>query len=359
MKQNLTLIETGAFTLPEDTLLFDLIEAGGHFWGWEMRAEKRTPSIVKLDPTTGELTPIWGGGHHLTADKQYLWWIDKDGVVRADVASMTPTRFGLPAPPQLLTAVDSGALLGWSDHDDPEQEGQVAFLNTGGNLVWSRTLPAGSELVRIISAGSERCLAVCCERHGLGASYLLDTRTGTIVYEGDRGPHGDCLGLANGSALIGYQGYDDFHTLRVSSEGKQLDRWSSHGLSWMTEEGRLMAVEMRNTNEPMHLVEWKPGGEVTKGPELSGYYTSNLLAVEDGSRLFWRDHVLYRCRPDLRLEQLAFAPDTEKSERSGVGTSARLAGSAPGQLVLIRDESAIRHGLAWARQIVQVYEALI
>jgi len=69
--------------------------------------------------------------------------------------------------------------------------------------------------------------------------------------------------------------------------------------------------------------------------------------------------VLYRCRPDLRLEQLAFAPDTEKSERSGVGTSARLAGSAPGQLVLIRDESAIRHGLAWARQIVHVYEALI
>ena len=128
---------------------------------------------------------------------------------------------------------------------------------------------------------------------GIGCYYALDRQTGSLGWSTDSGPTGFVAVTNPEHILLGHQGYGVFRSFLYDSTGRVEDGWKSHGHVVVTEDQRMLVVEMENVLPSRSRVcELLPRGRIREGPELFQYYTCAPLVTNDGRILFWRDSEL-------------------------------------------------------------------
>ncbi|HSS78553.1 MAG TPA: hypothetical protein VLV54_17640 [Thermoanaerobaculia bacterium] len=158
------------------------------------------------------------------------------------------------------------------------------------------------------------------DRTGIGFGSVVSLTDGALRFTTKSGPISEVAALGEGEFLAGYQGYGAFETLRYDRNGHELERWGSHG--YYVIGGEVRVIEMKNVlPSKMHLVQLLPGGEVTKGAWLDGYYTSRPFLGTDGTIYFFRDGELSAAR-DLSIDKRLrlTAPDASLHSTRIVGS---------------------------------------
>ena len=132
-------------------------------------------------------------------------------------------------------------------------------------------------------------------RSGIGCHYVVDARSGELVWKGKAGPISETTGISGGKFLLGLQGYGAFETHLYADGDGESTQWPSHGICFVSESGRLMSVQLSNDlSVHQHVVELHENGRVFEHSErLPGYYTSNIVQTGDGTAYFWRADQLW------------------------------------------------------------------
>ncbi|MDP3232729.1 MAG: hypothetical protein Q8N26_08135 [Myxococcales bacterium] len=157
-----------------------------------------------------------------------------------------------------------------------------------------------------LGVSGDRAFAVFHDSSGLGLGYGLDLDTGRLVFQTEPAPWSElCAAPEAGSFLAGVQGYGAFETRLIDRTGAVRRTWPSHGRVVPGEPLRL--IELDNTvPSTCRVATLDPSGAVRHGPNLTGYYTSPVIAAADGGSVFWRDGVLQSLSRDgTRLESLS------------------------------------------------------
>lgn len=124
-------------------------------------------------------------------------------------------------------------------------------------------------------------------RSGIGQRWILDLADGTIRWASSPGPWSHAAIAGDGAFLIGQQGYGAFRTDLVTNAGIA-SSWESHG-HYLVTDASTRVVEMENVSTAkLYTATLGPGGVVTRGDRLPGYYTGGPLAFADGSIFMWR-----------------------------------------------------------------------
>jgi hypothetical protein len=157
---------------------------------------------------------------------------------------------------------------------------------------------------------------------GIGFGYVASLTDGALRFTTQTGPISEVAPLGGGGFLVGYQGYGAFETLRYDRDGHVPERWASHGHYVVGDSVRV--IELENTlPSKMHLARLLPGGAVTRGDWLDGYYTSRPLLGADGTAYFFRNGAVLAAR-DLRIEErLALTAPDDRLFSTGVGGGER------------------------------------
>jgi hypothetical protein len=259
----------------------------------------------------------------LLAADQSLWVLDSEGIWACGDGGhcLTPTTVQ-PHKGMRLSAfgcVGDGFVFAWQHQiNTPMRPPILERVNLDGTIRWSVALPVdtiGHKGVVQMSADegwkprpidpwvpttwftTSRELAVSGDtvlvcfsetpRTGIGVGYVVSLTDGALRFTTETGPISQVAPLGEGAFLVGYQGYDAFETLHYDRGGLVLDRWSSHGY-YVVDDG-VRVIELENVQpSKMHLVRLLPGGAVTKGEWLDGYYTSRPLLGADGTVYFFR-----------------------------------------------------------------------
>jgi hypothetical protein len=150
---------------------------------------------------------------------------------------------------------------------------------------------------RTLSVSGDAVLACFNDmpRSGIGLGYVVSLSDGTLRFTTQTGPISEVASAGEGGFLVGYQGYGAFETLHYERDGRVSERWASHGYYLVGDDIRV--IELENGLPPkMHLVRLLPGGAVTKGEWLDGYYTSRPLLSADGTAYFFRKGAVLAAR---------------------------------------------------------------
>jgi hypothetical protein len=295
-----------------------------------------------LEAYDAELAPLWskrleGSAAALLAVKGTPWVLDTEGVWACGDGGECLLRVRMPPREGMrlsaVGSVDDGFVLAWQ-HDirAPMRPPILERVNSDGALRWSVALPVGSighEGVRQMSADegwqprpmdpwipdtwfstsrtlpvSDDAVLACFSempRSGIGFGYVVSLRDGALRFTTQTGPISEVAPSGAGAFLVGYQGYGAFETLHYDRDGRVSERWASHGY-YLVGDG-VRVIELENTlPSKMHLARLLPGGVVTKGEWLDGYYTSRPLLGADGTAYFFRKGAVLAAR-DLSIDE--------------------------------------------------------
>lgn len=230
--------------------------------------------------------------------------------------------------------VGDGFVFGWQHADHaPMRPPVLERADLDGTSRWSATLPVGPIAYEgvvtmradegwttrpmdawvpetwfvtspALTLSGDAVLACFTEmpRSGIGYGYVVSLADGALRFATKRGPVSNVAPLGGGAFLVGYQGYGAFETLRYERDGRVSQCWPSHG-HYLVAPDDLRVIELENVlPSKMHLARLQPGGRVTKGDWLDGYYTSPPLHARDGTAYFFRKGAILAAR-GLSIDQ--------------------------------------------------------
>lgn len=302
-----------------------------------------------LEAYDAHLAPVWskrlGDAVTLLTVDRTTWVLDSAGAWSCGGGGRCLARVGVrPRAGMRLSAftpLGDGFVFAWQ-HDirTPMRPPILERANFDGAVRWSVTLPVRSvayegvtqiradegwkprpmdpwvpetwfSTPRSLSVSGDTVLACFSDmpRSGIGFGYVVYLTDGTLRFTTRTGPISEVAPVGDGAFLVGYQGYGAFETLRYERDGCVSDRWASHGHYLVGDCVRVIELENRLPSK-MHLARLLPGGTVTKGEWLDGYYTSRPLLVADGTAYFFRKGAVLAAR-DLSLDEriMLTAPD--------------------------------------------------
>jgi hypothetical protein len=147
-------------------------------------------------------------------------------------------------------------------------------------------------------------------RSGTGCGYVVSLADGSLQFVTKLGPIHEIAAFGSGEYLVGFQGYGAFETLLYAANGQVQARWPSHG-RYVIYDRDIRVIEMENVlPSKMRLARLLPGGALTKGDLLNGYYTSTPHLRADGAYVFYRDGTLFAARETSISEHIMLcSPD--------------------------------------------------
>ena len=273
------------------------------------------------------------------------WVLDPEGAWACGDGGECMTRVrGRPHEGMRLTAlgpVGDGFVFAWQhDIGTPMRAPILERVDFDGTIRWSVTLPV--EMVgydgvvqmsadegwkprpkdpwipatwfttsRVLTISGDAVLVCFSEmpRSGIGFGYVVSLTEGALRFTTKKGPISKVAPLGGGAFLVGYQGYGAFETLRYDRCGRVSERWPSHGHYVVDDCVRVIELE-NSLPSKMRLASLNPGGDVTRGDWLDGYYTSRPLLNPDGTAYFFRKGAVLAARGLMIGERLALAaPD--------------------------------------------------
>jgi hypothetical protein len=306
--------------------------------------------VPVLESYDARLAPRWSkrlrpGADALLAVDRTLWVLDPEGVWACGGGGECLARVE-PQPREgmrlaAFSPVGDGFVFAWQhDTRTPMRSPVLERVDAGGTVRWSVTLPAGTvghegvvqtsaddgwrprpvapwtpetwfTTSRTLTVSGDGVLVCFSEmpRSGIGFGYVASLADGTLRFTTQAGPISEVAAIGGGAFLVGYQGYGAFETLRYDRDGRVPERWASHGYYLVG--GGVRVVELENTlPSRMHLARLLPGGAVTRGDWLDGYYTSRPLLGTDGTGYFFRKGAVLAARDLAVAERLPLtAPD--------------------------------------------------
>jgi hypothetical protein len=224
---------------------------------------------------------------------------------------------GMPMRAPILERVDSDGTIRWSVALPIGLVGHEGVVQMRADEGWkprpkdSWTPETWFTTSRTLSISGDAVLVCFSEmpRSGIGFGYVLSVTDGTLRFTTKKGPISEVAPVGEGGFLVGYQGYGAFETLRYDRDGRVLERWASHGYYLVDDCVRL--IELENVvPSKMHLARLDPGGKVTRGDWLDGYYTSRPLLDANRTVYFFRKGTVLAARDLSIVERLPLAsPD--------------------------------------------------
>ena len=297
-----------------------------------------------LESYDARLAPRWGkrlepGADALLTVDRTLWVLDPEGVWACGGGGECLARVKVqPHDGMRLAALSpagDGFVFAWQ-HDirTPMRFAVLERVDAGGTIRWSATLPVGPvgydgvvqmradegwrprpmdpwtpetwfATSRTLTVSEDAVLVCFSEmpRSGIGFGYVASLADGTLRFTTQTGPISKVAAVGGGAFLVGYQGYGAFETLRYDRDGRVAERWASHGHYLVGDGVRVVELENRLPST-MHLARLLPGGAVTRGDWLDGYYTSRPLLGADGTAYFFRKGVVLAARDLAVAERL-------------------------------------------------------
>ncbi|WP_240670257.1 hypothetical protein [Actinoplanes solisilvae] len=204
---------------------------------------------------------------------------------------------------------------------------------------WRRSTIEADHWEPLLISGDRALAGITDGSSGIGICTILDTTTGEIITTTPPGPHQHKAIAADGSFLIGRQGYGAFSTTRYDPQGIAQQTWPSHGMMLVDHHGAIRGPESENVvpSGSRYRV-LNADSSLTDGPPLSGYYTTYPALDADGTAVFWRDGKLLTIDSDLQARTL-FAQDDDRAVMSRVLLleHGRVVFSLHGELFIFRD----------------------
>ncbi|WP_437306532.1 hypothetical protein [Sorangium sp. So ce388] len=202
----------------------------------------------------------------------------------------------------------------------------------------------------LVSGG--RVLASFCDMPstGMGCAYGLDLESGRLIWQTPCAPTTTVAIAAPGRFLIGHQGYGALDTHLYDGDGRQIQRWRTHGCYIVGAGHGLRLVEQTNDlSSEMRVAALSIDGEIQRGPLLGGYATCYPALTQDGVVVFWREGALLAVDRSLRIHRLgSFGAAAGSGSTNGTPFSDRMLLAEEGTLVFIvgsheRDEKGELH----------------